>query len=92
MLGHVFVEQVATEGGSRYKMGWLLTGLEEPPFAQTTANKPRPGDRPHGRLAEPAWVAAQLAYLRDMDLMQERLNRRGPGQPGKNDKAEDGKA
>lgn len=82
-LGCVYAEQVATEGGSRYQLAWLLTGLEEPPFAMTQLHKPRPGALPHGRLVEPQWVAAQLAYLRDLDLMQERMRRQGAAEEGR---------
>ena len=74
-LGAVFAEQVSVEGGSRYQLGWLLTGLEEPPFATTQQRKPQAGGTPHGRLVEAQWVAAQLAYLKDLDVMQERLRK-----------------
>jgi hypothetical protein len=85
-LGAVFAEQVSVEGGARYQLGWLLTGLEEPPFATTSQRKPKPGQSPHGRLVEAQWVAAQLAYLKDLDVMQERLRKqRGPEGPGKKD-------
>lgn len=61
-----------------------MTGLEEPPFASTQAHRPRPGALPHGRLVEPQWVAANLAYLRDLDLMQERMRRQWPAEEGRN--------
>ncbi len=64
-----------SRGGSRYQLGWLLTGLEEPPFAATQQRKPQAGGTPHGRLVEAQWVAAQLAYLKDLDVMQERLRK-----------------
>ena len=80
-LGCVFAEQVAAEGGTKYQVGWLLTGLEEPPFATTSLHKHRPGGPPHGKLVEPTWFAAQLAYLRDLEVMTERLNKKPPGQP-----------
>lgn len=77
-LGNVFTEQVATEGGAKYQLGWLLTNLQEPPFGTTTQHRPRPGTAPHGRLVEAQWVAAQLAYLRDLDLMNERIRKQAP--------------
>ena len=80
-LGAVFAEQVSVEGGSRYQLGWLLTGLEEPPFATTSQRKPHPGGAPHGRLVEAQWVAAQLAYLKDLDVMQERLKKQKAAEP-----------
>ena len=83
-LGSVFAEQVSVEGGAKFQLGWLLTGLEEPPFAMTSQRKPKAGQTPHGKLVEAQWVAAQLAYLRDLDLMQERLRKqRGPDAPPK---------
>jgi hypothetical protein len=74
-LGCTFAEQVAVEGGARYQLGWLLTGMEEPPFSAVQQNKPRPGTLPHGKLVEAQWVAAQLAYLKDLDVMFDRMKK-----------------
>jgi len=53
----------------------------------TSQRKPTAGQTPHGKLVEAQWVAAQLAYLRDLDLMQERLRKqRGPDAPPKGEK------
>jgi hypothetical protein len=79
-LGCVFAEQVAVEGGTQYQLGWLMTGLEEPPFAQTSLHKPKQGGPPHGKFPEAQWIAAQLAYLRDLDVMSERVKKRGNAQ------------
>ena len=84
-LGCVFADQVAAQGGLDYQVGWLLTGLEEPPFATTTLHKPRPNGPPHGRLVEPTWFAAQLAYLQDLKLMTERLKQKPPKKGGGKD-------
>ena len=66
----IFVDQTATEGGRSYQLAWLLTGLEEPPFATTEARVARGGVQyAHSRLADPAAVATNLAFLRDMDLV-----------------------
>ncbi|CAE7362816.1 unnamed protein product, partial [Symbiodinium necroappetens] len=63
-LGLVFAEQVANEQGHT-RLGWLLTGRQDPPFAQVEQRRaPRP-EVPHGMLADPRWIAANLAYLRD---------------------------
>lgn len=86
-LSCAFAEQVAVEGGNRYQLGWLITNQEDPPFSVTQQHKSRPGSVPHGKLVEPAWIAAQLAYLKDLDVMAERIRKRpAPGQPeGRND-------
>lgn len=81
----VFCEQVALEGGTHYQLGWLLTGLEPPPFSAVAQNKPVGDGLAHARLADPKWVAANLAYLRDMDLVAERTRRTHKGH-GKGDK------
>ena len=73
-LGLVFAEQVANEQGHT-RLGWLLTGRQDPPFAQVEQRRaPRP-EVPHGMLADPRWIAANLAYLRDSDLISERTNK-----------------
>ena len=80
-LGGVFAERVAVEGGDKYQLGWLLAGLAEPPFATTSQRKPRAGRAPRGRLAEAQWVAAQLAYLKDLDAMTEHMKKQRGADP-----------
>ena len=73
-LGLVFAEQVANEQGHT-RLGWLLTGRPDPPFSIVEQRRaPRP-ELPHGMLADPRWVTAQLAYLRDADLISERTTK-----------------
>jgi len=74
LLAFTFAEQVATEGGSEYMLGWLLTGLEDPPWSTVEQHKPsgRGLANAHARLADPRVVTANLAYVRDMDAMYER--------------------
>ena len=48
--------------------------LEEPPFSTVELRKPREfgsssGLRAHAQLAEPTWIATNLAYLTDLDVM-----------------------
>ncbi len=52
--------------------------------------KPFPGARQHGRLVEAHWLAAQLAYLRDLDMMTERMNTKGKGKGKDEDAKKDG--
>ena len=88
----VFSEQVAVEGGQHYQLAWLLTGLEEPPFHVTEQHKQVRRTGAHAQLADPRWVTANLAYLRDIDLMQERTAKSHfvpkPKGKGKGDKEE----
>ncbi len=67
----VYLEQVAVDGG-RHQLGWLLTGLPDPPFRLVQAHTPKARDDPVGYLGDPGWVAANLAYLRDVDFLDQR--------------------
>lgn len=91
-LGCVFAEQVAMEGGGQFRLAWLLTGLREPPWAETEGHKTRPGDWAHARLADPRSVATNLAYLQDMKVLLEktREHQRGGGAQGSGKKKEAG--
>ena len=62
-----FADQTAVDAG-RYHLSWLLTGLQEPPFSQVKRNTFK--DRPYSRLVDPRWVAANLAFLRDLDYLE----------------------
>lgn len=76
MLLAVFVEQAAVDGGS-LRLAHLLTGLEDPPFAQTELHKTARADLAHGALADPRWLTIQLQYLKDVDGVQEKSNKYG---------------
>ena len=70
--GLMMTEQFCLDGG-RTTMGWLLSAVAEPNFAAIERNKQRRGLRPYSRLASPSWVAATIAFLKDMDYMESRL-------------------
>ena len=77
MLGYIsrglmFVEQCALDAG-RAQTAWLLVGLPEPNWAVTSQNRRRQALQPFSRLAAPQWVAANVAFLRDLDFMETRL-------------------
>ena len=80
MLGYLgkllmFCEQVAIDGG-RLQLAWLLTGL--PDFSQHTQfAKKAPGLKPFSRLAHPSWVSANLAFLKDLDYLEARMQNTG---------------
>ena len=68
----IFCEQVALDQG-RMSLGWLMTGQQEPPFQILQSNRKRPGLQPFTRLAAPAWVSANLAYVRDLDVLESKM-------------------
>ena len=68
----IFCEQVALDQG-RMALGWLMTGQQEPPFQILQSNRKRPGLQPFTRLAAPAWVSANLAYVRDLDMLESKM-------------------
>ena len=71
-----FVEQASIDNG-RLQLAWLLTGMQDPPFHLLTSRKRQPGLQPFARLCPPAWVSGNLAYLRDLDYMEGRLQALG---------------
>ena len=83
-MGCVFAEQVAGQRGSKFRLGWLLTGQEDPPFAtvrQLTA-APHQTIMKHARLADPRWVTANLAFMENMAKMEERTDKAEKGVKG----------
>lgn len=81
-LQAVFLEQAAMDGGA-LRLAHLLTCLEEPPFAITELHKAVRAEYAHGQLADPRWVATQLAYLKDLEGISDRTSKYvRPGQKG----------
>lgn len=65
-------EQMAIDSGA-WHLAWLTTLLPEPPYALVAQHRATPNSlQPHSRLLEERWVAAHLAYLRDVDVIMER--------------------
>ena len=81
-LAAVFCEQVAIDGG-RGQVAWLLTGLQTPAFNLTQRNTQRLQEEPFAALADPRWMAAQLAYLKDLDWFVQRQAARRSFQRGR---------
>ena len=71
-----FVEQASIDNG-RLQLAWLLTGMQDPPFHLLTSRKKQPGLQPFARLCPPSWVSGNLAYLRDLDYIEGRLQSLG---------------
>ena len=67
----VFTEQACYDGGG-LRMAHLLTGLDDPPFSQTELHRTANPLYAHGQLADPRWVAANLAYLKDLEGISEK--------------------
>ena len=66
----IFIEQGALD--QSYVLAWLYTGLPDPPWHQLTTQVPRASSRPFAALAAPRWMAANLAYLRDLEFLSSR--------------------
>lgn len=70
--GVMMIEQFCLDGG-RCQFGWLLSSMTEPNFGQISMNKKRLGLKPYSKLAAAQWVAANVAYLKDLDFLEGRL-------------------
>ena len=70
--GLLFIEQAAVDSG-RTQMGWLLSGYPEPNWSFTGQNKRRTSLQPFSRLSQPSWVAANVAFVKDLDFLEGRL-------------------
>ena len=76
--GLVMVEQWAIDNG-RSQMAWLLGGLPDP---DTSLLQHRRSDlRPYARLCQSTWIAAQVAYLRDIEFLEGRMKSGTRGAP-----------
>ena len=73
-LQAVFAEQAAHDGGS-LRLAHLLTGLEDPPFAQTQLHTAAKSELAQGQLSDPRWLAAQLAFLKDVESISEKTHK-----------------
>ena len=62
----------------RLDVGFLYTHLPEPPAGCLTRAPQGSQLEPFSRLAPPSWAAGAAAYLRDMEVLDERLGQR-PG-------------
>ncbi len=78
----IFTEQCALDSG-KLPLAWLMTGYSEPNMQLLVSHKHRPGLKPFSRLASPSWISANLAYLRDLDFLEGRMNQVGKQKPGK---------
>lgn len=74
--GLMMVEQAAMDGG-KTQLSWLLTALPEPNWALVNQNRKRQGIQPFAKLCQPSWIAANVAFLKDLDFLENRLRSSG---------------
>ena len=77
----LFLDQVARDGG-RCQHAFLYTGLPEPAWGRVALNRATPWDQPFSPLADHRWVAAQTAFLSDIESMEQRLRARAKPKGG----------
>eukprot|EP00439_Symbiodinium_sp_Y106_P050470 s1087_g6.t1 len=70
--GVMAIEQMVLDNG-RLQIGWLMTGCPEPVFPPNAQLKRQGSMRPFAKLAKPAWAAACLAYVKELDYLEARL-------------------
>lgn len=72
----MYIEQTALDSG-RTQLSWLLTGLQDPPYHLLVNHRRRPGMEPFSRLCAPSWISANLAYVKDLDYIEARMQNMG---------------
>ena len=77
----VFTEQAALDSG-RLSLAWLLAGYPDP-APQMWQVRRAPGLKPFSRLCAPQWLAANLAYLKDLDYAETRMAQIGSKTQGR---------
>ena len=70
------------------RRGGLLTGQAEPNYQICQRNKARAGLRLFARLAAPAWISANVSYMRDLDFIEQKLKAAGPTKEVKEEEKE----
>ena len=70
--GLVFIDQSAIDYG-RTTLAWLLTSLPEPAFSVVQRNRHRQSMSPFTRLAQPSWISANVAYMRELDFLEGKI-------------------
>ena len=71
----MFVEQSALDQG-KLQLAYLMGGYPDP-SPQGFAARKAPGLKSFSRLAQPQWLAANLAYLKDLDCAESRIAQLG---------------
>eukprot|EP00435_Cladocopium_sp_Y103_P041784 s2396_g11.t1 len=66
-------ETAAIMAHRRCQFAWLLSTFPEPDLQPIAMNRKRLSIKPYARLAVAPWVAGNVAYLRDLDFLENRL-------------------
>lgn len=77
----LFIEQTALDSG-KTQLGYLLSGYPDPSPLGFTARR-APGLKTFSRLTPLQWMAANLAYLKDLDYAETRIAQLGTTRPPK---------
>ena len=75
----LFVEQAALDSG-KVQLAYLLAGFPDP-SPVGFAHRRAPGLKTFSRLAAPQWLAANLAYLKDLDYAETRIQQMATARP-----------
>ena len=75
--GLMMIEQMALDQG-RCNFAWLLAAMPDPNLAIIQTNRKRVGLKPYAKLASAPWVAGNVAYLKDLDYLENRLKGNKP--------------
>ena len=70
--GLLFIDQTAIDAG-RTNLSWLLAGMAEPQYSIVHRNRTTASLAPFSRLAQPSWISANVAYLKDLDFLESRI-------------------
>ena len=84
--GLMMIEQMALDQG-RCNFAWLLAAMPDPNLAIIQTNRKRVGLKPYAKLASAPWVAGNVAYLKDLDYLENRL--KGTKPPAKDEEETD---
>ena len=88
--GLMMVEQIAIDQG-RVQFAWLLAAMPDPNLQTIALNKKRIGLRPYAKLACAPWVAGNIAFLKDLDYLENRLKGAKPVEDKDKEDVEDPK-
>ena len=72
----IFLEQTCLDRG-KTQLAWLLTGCQDPAFNLHHSMRQHVSIKPFSSLSNPAWISANLAFLKDLDYLEGRMTSLG---------------
>ena len=66
------IEQMSLDQGL-CQFAWLLSGMPEPNLQLISMHRKKLRMTPYAKLAAASWVAGNVAYVKDMDYLENRL-------------------